>query len=763
MLSSARAQALFLLPFLISGIPAQASQPARPAFAPAMQAAAATHYVPLPLIEAIAYVTSSWEWAGTPAGDGGVGPMNIRPGQIAEAAALSGLGENQIATDLAANLEAGAAVLAHYHASGKDLGSWQPAVVSTQGAFVAQEVFEVLRTGATRTTSRGETISLAPQAVPFSSNSATTVPAATVATDYSPAAWVPASSSNFPVSNRANDYPIDMIIIHDTEGSYGSAIQMFQDPSRHGSAHYIVSYKGQVTQMVLEKDIAWHAGNWDYNTRAIGIEHEGYAYTSGLYTNAEYTASAHIAASICSRWGVPMDRQHVIGHYQVPDPNNPSLFGGTEHHTDPGPNWDWTYYMGAARAYAAALPSPPHMMLEPVAVNGLTSVTVSWQPARSCHLAIAGYTVVGQPGNLTMNLASTATSATFNGLQVGTSYTFTVTAINGDGQDTATSNPAIPGRCNNVAVSTSPGSPQPSGAQVQLSATSGGCANPTYQFWVLAPGSTTWQVAQAYSSAATFSWNTTTIVGGTYHFSVWAQDAVSPGTFGNSFGRYDAFNALRSFALTPIPCTSVGSSAAPASPEMVGTTITFTGNVTGCPNPRFQFWVMNPGSAKWQLAHDYSTSALLSWNTTGKGAGTYRFSVWARDASSAGVYANGMGTYDAFNNSRYFSLTTGCPAVSVSAAPASPSTRGTPVTLTASAPGCPNPSYEFWVLYPRSTTWHLAQPYGATSVLSWDTTVLPAGIYRFSVWARDAASPGTYANSMGRYDAFNAGLYFLLR
>ena len=29
--------------------------------------------------------------------------------------------------------------------------------------------------------------------------------------------------------------------------------------------------------MVAEQDIAWHAGNWDYNTRAIGIEHEGYA------------------------------------------------------------------------------------------------------------------------------------------------------------------------------------------------------------------------------------------------------------------------------------------------------------------------------------------------------------------------------------------------------------------------------------------------------------------------------------------------------
>src|SRR5207249_3178885 len=157
-----------------------------------------------------------------------------------------------------------------------------------------------------------------------------------------------------------HDYGVDMIVIHDIEGSYGSAIQAFQDPNRAGSAHYVVSTKGQVAQMVLEKDVAWHAGNWDYNTRAIGIEHEGFAWTPGWYTTAEYQASAHISASICSRWGVPMDRQHVIGHNEVPDPDHPGLYGGSDHHTDPGPYWDWTQYMSLAQQYASTLPSPPH-------------------------------------------------------------------------------------------------------------------------------------------------------------------------------------------------------------------------------------------------------------------------------------------------------------------------------------------------------------------------------------------------------------------
>src|SRR5947207_330647 len=126
--------------------------------------------------------------------------------------------------------------------------------------------------------------------------------------DYASASWVPASSNNFTVANRTATYPINYIVIHDIEGSAGSAIQAFQDPNRAASAHYVIGYDGSVTQMVLEKDVAWHAGNWDYNTRAIGIEHAGFAYTPGLYTSAEYNRSGYLIATICSNYGVPMDR-----------------------------------------------------------------------------------------------------------------------------------------------------------------------------------------------------------------------------------------------------------------------------------------------------------------------------------------------------------------------------------------------------------------------------------------------------------------------
>ena len=376
------------------------------------------------------------------------------------------------------------------------------------------------------------------------------------AADYPPARWIPADPANFSVANRPHDCPVDMIVIHDTEGPLAEAIRLFQDPNWHAAANYIVSARGEIVQMVPEKDIAWHAGNWDYNTRSIGIEHEGYAWTPGWFTNAEYRASAQLAASICSRWGVPMDRDHVIGHYQVPDDNHPGLFGGESHRTDPGPYWNWNYYLSLAASDARALPSPPHMMVDPVAVNGLNSATVSWLPARSCHIPILGYTVVAQPGDLTSYLPPNATSTTFNNLRAGTIYTFSVTAIDADGQDSLASNPVIPGRCNAVELSALTGSPQPYVGVVPLYGAAAGCRKPLYAFGLLRPGSDTWTMVQQYSVDSVFEWRTTGYASGTYSIRLMVRDAGSPGTYSGALGSYDSYDDT-AYTVTATLCTSI--------------------------------------------------------------------------------------------------------------------------------------------------------------------------------------------------------------
>ncbi|WP_411148040.1 N-acetylmuramoyl-L-alanine amidase [Streptomyces sp. A30] len=156
------------------------------------------------------------------------------------------------------------------------------------------------------------------------------------AVDFPAAEWQPATTYNYTVADRPTAHPVDHVIIHVTQETYAQTLAIFQNPQKKVSAHYLVrSADGHVAQCVREADIAWHAGNWDNNTRSIGIEHEGWVDRPAYFTDALYERSARLTAAICTTYGIPKDRAHIIGHYEVP---------GTDH-TDPGPNWDWARYI----------------------------------------------------------------------------------------------------------------------------------------------------------------------------------------------------------------------------------------------------------------------------------------------------------------------------------------------------------------------------------------------------------------------------------
>jgi N-acetyl-anhydromuramyl-L-alanine amidase AmpD len=158
--------------------------------------------------------------------------------------------------------------------------------------------------------------------------------------DFVGARWVAASSANYRRADRPDDYSIDRVVIHVVQGGYASALKVFQDPSHKAAAHYVVRKDGRVAQTVRELDIAYHAGNWNYNERSVGIEHEGFVDQKSSFTDAMYATSARLTAGICEKYGIPVDREHVIGHVEVP---------GTDH-TDPGPHWDWDRYMRLVKA-----------------------------------------------------------------------------------------------------------------------------------------------------------------------------------------------------------------------------------------------------------------------------------------------------------------------------------------------------------------------------------------------------------------------------
>jgi spore germination protein YaaH len=352
------------------------------------------------------------------------------------------------------------------------------------------------------------------------------------------------------------------------------------------------------------------------------------------------------------------------------------------------------------------------------------------------------------PGGTWRLVQGYSSTATFTWKTAGTppgTYTFSVWARDAsstatyDAYDSSLAYTLTTSPCTAVSLSYTPASPGALGVPVAVTGAATGCPNPSYQFWLLPPGGS-WTLVQGYSTNATYKWVTTGRSAGTYLFSVWARDA-------SSIAGYDAYDSSHNYALALVPCTAATASYAPASPASIGTPVTVTGSVTGCPNPLYEFWLLPPGGS-WTLVQGYGPTATYSWNTAGRAAGTYLFSVWARDAASSAAYD----TYDSSHN--YALTVTPCTAVSVSYGPAPPSSAGTPVTVTGTATGCPNPRYQFWLL-PPGGTWTLVQGYSASTTFNWSTTGRAPGSYLFSVWARDASS------SAG-YDAYDSSHYYAL-
>lgn len=150
-------------------------------------------------------------------------------------------------------------------------------------------------------------------------------------------------TSNF---NSRGNYKPELVVIHIMDGSLAGTDSWFQKGSaaagRPVSAHYGIGKNGEIHQYVDEKNAAWHAGNVQKpsfklykqgvnpNAYTIGIEHEGMPLKDDVWPAAMKQSSAELLADICKRNNIPLDRDHVIGHYQVyaGKPNCPALNKG---------------------------------------------------------------------------------------------------------------------------------------------------------------------------------------------------------------------------------------------------------------------------------------------------------------------------------------------------------------------------------------------------------------------------------------------------
>lgn len=357
----------------------------------AVDRAAAHYHVPREILLAVAWVEGRWTDPGVPPNDdrerpsdhdahGGIeiGPMHLRHGagldSLRRAQELLHIDETTLRSHLGLQVAGAAAVLSELGrqtgATETDVDSWAEAVARYSGIQgrvpqidYARQVWEVLRQGRRETAFTGEQIFLPGRHGPDIEQLLQVDQAAQFSADYPPARWVPAYSGNYGgLRGRDPQY----VVVHDTEGSYAGTISWFQNPMAGVATHYVIrSSDGEVTQMVRDAYIAWHVANTYYNTNAIGIEHEGY-YTAPerWFTEAMYVSSARLVRHLCDRYGIPIDRNHIFGHYQVYRRGDSTLCTDswdtcrrlTGNHVDPGPGWNWDHYMALIRGGGTVMP-----------------------------------------------------------------------------------------------------------------------------------------------------------------------------------------------------------------------------------------------------------------------------------------------------------------------------------------------------------------------------------------------------------------------
>lgn len=182
-----------------------------------------------------------------------------------------------------------------------------------------------------------------------------------------------------------------------------------------------------------------------------------------------------------------------------------------------------------------------------------------------------------------------------------------------------------------VTLTPSVSSPQFIGTSINFTAVgSGGSGSYNYEFYYQAPGTTTWVKAQAYSSSATWAWNTAGLAAGTYNIGVWVKVAGSTPAAG-----YDKVSII-SFTVSSPAATGMTFTPSLASPQPVGANVTFTAvGSGGSGSYNYEFYYQAPNSTTWVKAQPYSNTATWTWNTTGLAKGKYQIGAWVKASGTS--------------------------------------------------------------------------------------------------------------------------------
>ena len=181
--------------------------------------------------------------------------------------------------------------------------------------------------------------------------------------------------------------------------------------------------------------------------------------------------------------------------------------------------------------------------------------------------------------------------------------------------------------CTTPALTANNPSPQPSGSQLTLTATTNGCPNPVYRFWRKPPGGA-WYTS-GYGTLNTYT--DCCFNAGTANFEVDVKDQSEVNV---------AYDAVAMLPYDFVPCSQATLTAAPLQAPQ-GPVINVVGGAY-CPgdiNPQFRFWYKAGAGGHWILGIDYPQGVNnYMWVIAGHPPGTYYFEVDVRNQGTSVAY-----------------------------------------------------------------------------------------------------------------------------
>jgi N-acetylmuramoyl-L-alanine amidase len=121
---------------------------------------------------------------------------------------------------------------------------------------------------------------------------------------------------------------IRMIVLHATESRSPGDFNFLRQggtTSRPTSTHYYIDKEGNISQLVADKDIAWHAGvsSWKVDGKdvdglngiSIGIQLSNLSTGKDLYPQAQYDAAVKLVRYLVAKYSIP--RNQVVRHLDI--------------------------------------------------------------------------------------------------------------------------------------------------------------------------------------------------------------------------------------------------------------------------------------------------------------------------------------------------------------------------------------------------------------------------------------------------------------